>query len=449
MVDSTDSFRCVLKFGGSCLKSSQDISAIAERILEFEPNSVVVVSAFFGVTDRLLDAIHDAKEGRLHVSNFVHWIRTHHTSLTPEVLTSSSLKRFEEAIKILDTNLSEIDSLGAEQEVLVTGERLATTCLEAALTARGVNCKSFWAEEIPIKIKGRDPFIRIDRSATSESIDLPTDIIPLCAGWYGIGPDNSLSTLSRSGSDCTAACIASAIGASSVVIWRDVPGVLSIDPSWGMPGRRIPYLNYDEAVEIASYSSRLLHPDAIDPLVESGIPLIIRPLHQPSEPGTFVGPSISVGRPSVRVLVCHRRRFDILWRVRSGSQLSRNLIGLGRSLHQKRIRIWSIRADQAGIRVLVDEKDLPRVESAIFSFDSEAKIELGSPIALLSLFGQGISSHREIRSTLLNSLEAQGCDAEEMNQEGTEHGIHLLIPDSQAVHTVGCLTDMFELLDAE
>ena len=99
--------------------------------------------------------------------------------------------------------------------------------------------------------------------------------------------------------------------------------------------------------------------------------------------------------------------------------------------------------------MLVDEKDLSRVESAILSFDSEAKIDLGNPIALLSLFGQGISSDQEIRSTLLNSLDEQGCNPEEMNQEGTEHGIHLLIPDSEAVHTVGCLTDMFELLDAE
>ncbi len=449
MDESEATFRSVLKFGGSCLKSSQDISAIAERILELGPNPIVVVSAFFGVTDRLLDAIHEAKEGKLHVSTFVHWIRKHHSTLTPEVLTSSSLKRFDEAINILDSNLCEIDTPGAEQEVLVTGERLATTCLEAALTARGVICKSFWAEEIPIRVKGREPFIRIDSNATNESISLPEDTIPLCAGWYGIGSDGNISTLSRSGSDCTAAYIASAIGASSVVIWRNVPGVLSIDPAWGMPGRRIPYLNYDEAVEIASHSSRLLHPDAIDPLVESGIPLIIRPLHQPSEPGTFVGPSISVGLPNVRVLVCHRRRFDILWRVRSGSQLSRNLIGLGHSLHQKRIRIWSIRADQAGIRVLVDEKDLPRVESTILSFDSEARIDLGNPIALLSLFGQGISSNQEIRSNLFNSLEEQNILPEEMNQEGTEHGIHLLIPDNEAVRTVGCLTDMFELLDAE
>ncbi len=449
MIVPQDTFRSVLKFGGSCLKSSLDISAIAERISEIDHYPVVVVSAFFGVTDRLFDAIHETKEGRLHVPTFIHWIRTHHTSVTPEILTSSNLEKFEEALQILNSNLCEISSPGAEQEVLVTGERLATTCLEAALIARGVTCKSFWAEEIPIVVKGREPFIRIDRSVTSKLIHLPIDIIPLCAGWYGIDSDNVLSTLSRSGSDCTAACIASTISASSVVIWRDVPGVLSIDPSWGMPGRRIPYLNYDEAVEIASYSSRLLHPDAIEPLVESGIPLIIRPLHQPNEPGTFVGPSISVGRPHVRVLVCHRRRFDILWKVRSGSQLSRNLIGLGRSLHQKRIKIWSIRADQAGIRVLVDEKDLTRVESAILSFDSEAKIELGHPIALLSLFGQGISSNKDIRSNLINSLNDQGCNPEEMNQEGTEHGIHLLIPDNEAVHTVGFLTEMFELLDAE
>lgn len=449
MIVPQDTFRSVLKFGGSCLKSSLDISAIAERISEIDHYPVVVVSAFFGVTDRLFDAIHEAKEGRLHVPTFIHWIRTHHTSVTPEILTSSNLEKFEEALQILNSNLCEISSPGAEQEVLVTGERLATTCLEAALIARGVTCKSFWAEEIPIVVKGREPFIRIDRSVTSKLIHLPIDIIPLCAGWYGIDSDNVLSTLSRSGSDCTAACIASTISASSVVIWRDVPGVLSIDPSWGMPGRRIPYLNYDEAVEIASYSSRLLHPDAIEPLVESGIPLIIRPLHQPNEPGTFVGPSISVGRPHVRVLVCHRRRFDILWKVRSGSQLSRNLIGLGRSLHQKRIKIWSIRADQGGIRVLVDEKDLTRVESAILSFDSEAKIELGHPIALLSLFGQGISSNKDIRSNLINSLNDQGCNPEEMNQEGTEHGIHLLIPDNEAVHTVGFLTEMFELLDAE
>ena len=449
MIVPEDTFRSVLKFGGSCLKSSLDISAIAERISEIDHYPVVVVSAFFGVTDRLFDAIHETKEGRLHVPTFIHWIRTHHTSVTPEILTSSNLEKFEEALQILNSSLCEISSPGAEQEVLVTGERLATTCLEAALIARGVTCKSFWAEEIPIVVKGREPFIRIDRSVTSKLIHLPIDIIPLCAGWYGIDSDNVLSTLSRSGSDCTAACIASTISASSVVIWRDVPGVLSIDPSWGMPGRRIPYLNYDEAVEIASYSSRLLHPDAIEPLVESGIPLIIRPLHQPNEPGTFVGPSISVGRPHVRVLVCHRRRFDILWKVRSGSQLSRNLIGLGRSLHQKRIKIWSIRADQAGIRVLVDEKDLTRVESAILSFDSEAKIELGQPIALLSLFGQGISSNKEIRSNLINSLNDQGCNPEEMNQEGTEHGIHLLIPDNEAVHTVGFLTEMFELLDAE
>ena len=87
MVETQEYFRSVLKFGGSCLKSSLDISAISERILELDSTPVVVVSAFYGVTDRLLDAIHDARNSRLHVSTFVHWIRSHHTALTPEILT--------------------------------------------------------------------------------------------------------------------------------------------------------------------------------------------------------------------------------------------------------------------------------------------------------------------------------------------------------------------------
>ena len=68
MIVPDDTFRSVLKFGGSCLKSSQDISTIAERISEIDHYPVVVVSAFFGVTDRLFDAIHEAKE---HHSAFI------------------------------------------------------------------------------------------------------------------------------------------------------------------------------------------------------------------------------------------------------------------------------------------------------------------------------------------------------------------------------------------
>ena len=61
MDGAIEGLRTVLKFGGSCLKSRADISAIAERIRMFDPSPVVVVSAFFGVTDRLLDAINDLR----------------------------------------------------------------------------------------------------------------------------------------------------------------------------------------------------------------------------------------------------------------------------------------------------------------------------------------------------------------------------------------------------
>ena len=445
-----EGLRTVLKFGGSCLKSRADISAIADRIRMFSPFPVVVVSAFFGVTDRLLDAVNDIRSHSFDRSSFLRWIRDHHYALAPEILTSDSLPRFEEALVNLDLALASLVN-GEEDEisVLVSGERLSSVCLEAALSSRGIKVRAMWAEDVPIRVKGRTPFVRMDLSRTSESAYIPTDEIPLIAGWYGIDQSENLATMSRGGSDCTATYIAAIIGAAAVIIWRDVPGVLSLDPSWGMRGRRIPYLNYREAVEIASYSSRLLHPDAIEPLVESGIPMIIRPLHQPDEPGTYVGPSISIGQPTVRVLVCHRRRFDLLWRLRSGGSLSSSLTGLGRLLHKQRIKIWSIRADPAGIRVLLDEADLTRVESSILGFDSEAEIQIGPPLALLSVFGEGISSNHNVRETLLDSLLGLGIDAWELESQEEGHAIHLLFNDEDAVTAVGRLTECFELLDAD
>ena len=95
-----------------------------------------------------------------------------------------------------------------EVPVLVSGERLSSVCLEAALSSRGIKVRAMWAEEVPIRVKGRAPFVRMDLSRTSECARIPSDEIPLIAGWYGIDQSDNLSTMSRGGSDSTATYLA-------------------------------------------------------------------------------------------------------------------------------------------------------------------------------------------------------------------------------------------------
>ena len=46
----------VHKFGGSCLREGSDIDKIAETILSIPGKPIIVVSALWGMTDRLIRA---------------------------------------------------------------------------------------------------------------------------------------------------------------------------------------------------------------------------------------------------------------------------------------------------------------------------------------------------------------------------------------------------------
>ena len=96
------------------------------------------------------------------------------------------------------------------------------------------------------------------------------------------------TTLGREGSDYSAAIFASCLGAQSVTIWKDVPGVMSADP------KRLPNavvfdeLPYQEAAEMTYYGASVIHPKTIKPLANAKIPLLVKNFDDPTLPGTII-----------------------------------------------------------------------------------------------------------------------------------------------------------------
>src|SRR5206468_1158991 len=76
----------------------------------------------------------------------------------------------------------------------------------------------------------------------------------------------SLVTLGRGGSDLTATTLGRALGAREVVLWKDVPGLLTADPRVVPGARVIPSLHAREAGELAYHGAKVLHPRALIPL---------------------------------------------------------------------------------------------------------------------------------------------------------------------------------------
>ena len=113
-------------------------------------------------------------------------------------------------------------------------------------------------------------------------------VVPVVPGFIGRAPDGSVATLGRGGSDLTATLMGRALGARRVVLWKDVPGILTADPRLVPDARLIPELHHQEAAEVAHYGAKVLHPRALIPIAGTRIGLHVRSFINPDLPGTEV-----------------------------------------------------------------------------------------------------------------------------------------------------------------
>ena len=112
--------------------------------------------------------------------------------------------------------------------------------------------------------------------------------VPVLQGFVAATAEGVTTTLGRGGSDFTAAIVGAALGAEDVSIWTDVDGVMSADPTLVEGARTIGELGYEEAVELAYFGARAIHPAAAKHAAARYISLRIKNSFRPEEPGTLI-----------------------------------------------------------------------------------------------------------------------------------------------------------------
>ncbi|HNP78411.1 MAG TPA: aspartate kinase, partial [Cyclobacteriaceae bacterium] len=81
---------------------------------------------------------------------------------------------------------------------------------------------------------------------------------------------------------------AACLGAESVTIWKDVPGVMNADPKRLPDAITFDELPFREAAEMTYYGASVIHPKTIKPLANHGIPLLVKNFDNPDLPGTKI-----------------------------------------------------------------------------------------------------------------------------------------------------------------
>ena len=255
----------VHKFGGASLADAAAMHHAVAVIQDLPPGpAVIVASAMAGVTDRLLGLALAAAEGKPVDSAALGTLRRQHVDAARQIIRSAGTRRV--VLAAIETSLNELrallDGLRVVREltprtsdyISARGERLSAMLLAAALADTRRRVRLLDAVEL-IVTDGHFGAAAPDFAATDRRVRrlvsplLQRGVIPVVPGFIGAGPGGDLVTLGRGGSDLTATLLARALGASSVSLWKDVPGFLTGDPRVIADARVIPELHVREAAE--------------------------------------------------------------------------------------------------------------------------------------------------------------------------------------------------------
>ena len=67
--------KIVVKFGGSNLKSKEDIQKIIKTIKGYDRSLVIVVSAFYGITNFLTEGLETVRRDDKHITSMIDFIK--------------------------------------------------------------------------------------------------------------------------------------------------------------------------------------------------------------------------------------------------------------------------------------------------------------------------------------------------------------------------------------
>lgn len=317
--------RVVMKFGGTSVSTAENWRTIARLVqnrLDEGLSPVVVHSALAGVSNHLELALEEAARGR--EAGHLDAIREQHYQLAGD-LEVDGHELLEAAIDELGQLLAGVRLIREVSDrvrvrVMALGELMATRLGADYLRIAGLPVHWMDARDHLTSVsrgsgrRSRDYLsARCEAAYDSEFVAAAQKVggVVLTQGFIARNEWGESVLLGRGGSDTSAAYFAAKLRARRLEVWTDVPGMFTADPRVVPSARLLLALHYDEAQELASAGSSVLHPRCISPVRNHGIPLFIRSTTSPEIPGTVVSSVTVESEPQVKG-ICLRNGLTLI-----------------------------------------------------------------------------------------------------------------------------------------
>ncbi|KAF2334360.1 bifunctional aspartate kinase/homoserine dehydrogenase I [Flavobacterium daemonense] len=406
----------VLKFGGKSLSNGEGlnkvVSIITDKVNQGE-QIAVVVSARGNATDELEDILRiAAKNGNY--KPLLESFKAYQTSDYGQVDLSEEfniLDKLFEGVSLIGDYSSKI-----KDQILSKGELLSAKLLTAILIEKGIPANFVDTRELlktDSKFGDAQPLEQLSKKNVVNYFKLHNgDTVNIVTGFIGSNNNNDTTTLGRNGSNYTASLIANYLNAEELQNFTHVDGIYTANPDLVADAKKIEYLSFNEANELANFGATILHAKTIIPLLEKNIPLRILNTFNHENRGTLItSDSAKEGIKTLSVLenvslvnlegrgLLGKAGVDArIFKVMGDHNISVSIISQGSS--ERGIGLV-VAKDKATLAMVELEKEF---ENDFYSKDVN-QITVTDNVSVISIIGQDLSTfHKPYTALIKNKI---------------------------------------------
>lgn len=462
--------RLVMKFGGTAVDSPDKLRKVAQLVKSHaKSNSIVcVVSAVRGMTDGLLAISESVRRGdRQSIDEFVRKSSKTHLDIVEGTISDGKLR--SEASGIVKRVMGELeDVLGgivllgevtpkSLDYLMSFGERLSTPILSFSLRDIGIRSEYLTGKEAGILTDSNfgeaRPLMDTTKLRVSHKLEplLKDGIVPVVTGFVGADQYGNTTTIGRGGSDYTATIIAASIGADESWLWSDVDGLMTADPKIVKEAQVLKEVSFAEAMEMALFGAKYMHPRALEPVMDTKIPIRIRNTFNVQHAGTVITQNPS--RESRRIVksvsvIRHTALIDVSGGGMVGAPGTAAKIFDTLAKNRVNIMMISQSPSESSISMVVRKSDLDKATTTLelnLLGKVIKQVNVNDDVAVIAVVGSGMRGIKGVAAKVFGAVAKRGVNVIMIAQGSSELNLAFVVNDRDCEQAVRALHEDFEL----
>ncbi|MBI5797535.1 hypothetical protein HZA98_01375 [Candidatus Woesearchaeota archaeon] len=321
-----------------------------------------------------------------------------YTAIAEPLGISFDVREFENALSLARS----------DDEYLYLGEHFQAQLFATYLHSKGMRAE--WLDARGVLQIDSPLGVNKVRHVFTEPFSLENCDVFVMGGFYGNSIQGQTLTLPSGGSDLSADVVAASLCAKVYGNLKAERGILATNPKFVPHAKQIGELTYREVRELSYGGNQVLQEEAMSWCRREKIPIVVRSLFSPDNPGTRIVAERDVTLPAIVGIASSDKERFVVYNCRRDPKDSSYFREIFDIFSRRGISLDMIATNNGFISLAVREKEYYNKENDRDALEQDLGLrcnlqETRDDQALISVVGEGISNSHALRKRILEVVD--------------------------------------------